>query len=591
MNTKILISILSLGLITQSYAQKIKTENLEFVKTIQPKLLKTESPIDITLVRTTSSEELKNNNLFNSYVSTPNYINNNTSTPKYIAVLDYIFKPATNKIGKLGTMLNELYFASNTTATLYLMTKEKGVFYQEPIELISNSQDNWKTDALGISTVFKATLSDADASKFLLNGQFRPEVISEIQKKQIERLTIKAYQTIRDDMAENNAKNRLTFNYLKSGDDFTSSDFDKAYATLKGNINPINKSEILNSIDIWKNEANKITDVNEKPKKKYKIAILENILSASYIIDKYDVDIIAEELKNLDEKNDILYFYTKQKKVFASNNQQIKEFNYTVLPSAIQIPEANKNLFNTANSNSKNESNAKIANLNRFALNWDYNPILNLNNTLYDMKLLKEGKKGINEYQNLLMEDVLWYMMNVKNNVKPISSKSKNVLSPFIAYAEKLNVEYETNKLFKFGDERNYKLTKAREYISTKYKLDDFYQFIPAIETAVNIYFENKNPQKTNAFKNAADINSIVQLRKIVNDNFYETQRKEKENQLDSYIESKANIPTFKNEIYYEFKNSVSVLGGINDKKILSNEEYGNYQYLINLLIYKLNTY
>ena len=82
MNTKILISILSLGLITQSYAQKIKTENLEFVKTIQPKLLKTESPIDITLVRTTSSEELKNNNLFNSYVSTPNYINNNTSTPK-----------------------------------------------------------------------------------------------------------------------------------------------------------------------------------------------------------------------------------------------------------------------------------------------------------------------------------------------------------------------------------------------------------------------------------------------------------------------------------------------------------------------------
>lgn len=353
MKTKILISILSLGAITDSYAQKIKTENVEFAKTIQPKLLKTESPIDITLVRTTSSEELKNNNLFNTYVSVPAYITNNTSTPKYIAVLDYIFKPATNKIGKLGTMLNELYFASNTTATLYLMTKEKGVFHQEPIELISNSQDNWKTDALGFSTAFKATLSDADASKFLLNGQFRPEIIFEIQKKQIERLTVKAFQTIRDNMAENISK-------------------------------------------------------------------------------------------------------------------------------------------------------------------------------------------------NLLIEDILWYMMNIKNNVKPISSKSKNVLSPFITYAEKLNAEYETNKLFKFGDERIYKLTKAREYIFTKYKLDDFFQLIPAVESAVNIYFENKDPQKTDAFKNAADINSIIQIRKIVNDSFYETQRKEKENQLDRYIKAGQIFPPLK---------------------------------------------
>ena len=133
MKRKFLVSIFALTLVYTN-AQKIKSENLELNKTVQPKLLKTENPIDITLVRTTSSEQLKNNDLFNTYVHVPNYITNNTSTPKYIAVLDYSYKPATNKIGKLGTSLNELFFKSNTNAILYLIERDKGVFYKENID-------------------------------------------------------------------------------------------------------------------------------------------------------------------------------------------------------------------------------------------------------------------------------------------------------------------------------------------------------------------------------------------------------------------------------------------------------------------------
>lgn len=568
MKRKFLVSIFALTLVYTN-AQKIKSENLELNKTVQPKLLKTENPIDITLVRTTSSEQLKNNDLFNTYVHVPNYITNNTSTPKYIAVLDYSYKPATNKIGKLGTSLNELFFKSNTNAILYLIERDKGVFYKENIELRDNSQDNWKSDALGISTALKSTVSDAEVEKFLVNGQFKPEIITEIEKKQIERLTILAYQTIRDDMSENNVKNRLNFNFLKSGDDFSSPDFENAYSKLKNNINPINKTEITSAVEIWKNEANKITDVSDKTKKKYKIAILENILSAQYIVDDYNSDAVENELKKLDERSDILNFYARQKKIFLDNNQQIKDFNYTSLPNEISIPEANKGLFTMNNSGSNNENYPKINKLNSY-LNWDYNPILNLNNLKYQISILKDEDKLFLKYQNFLMDEILWYMMNIKSNSKALPAKAKNQIEPLIAFAEKLNTEYDTKKIFKFGDERNYKLMKAREYFSSNYKLSDLYQFIPNMDSGISSFFENKSPNLTNAFKDVAEINSIIQLRKFVYDNYYENRRKEKESELDDYVEGKAKMPTYKNEVYYEFKNSIGVLGGIGGKRLLN---------------------
>lgn len=504
--------------------------------------------------------------------------------------MDYIYKPMTNKIGKLGTSLNELYLKSNTTATLYLMTREKGVFYKEVIELKNNSQDNWKSDILGVSTVLKSTFSDTDAGNFIVNGQFRPEIIVALEKKQIERLTILAYQTIRDDMAENEVKNRLAFNFLKSGEEFSSSDFDNAYSKLKNNINPINKSEINNAVELWKNKANKITDVSDNTKKKYKIAILENILSAQYIVDDYNSDTIENELKKLDEKNDILYFYAQQKKNFQNNNQQIKDFTYTSLPSEILIPEANKGLFTTNNSGSSGESYAKINKLNPY-LNWDYNPILNLNNLKYQVSILKDEDKLFLKYQNFLMDEILWYMVNIKNNAKALPAKTKSQIESFIAFSEKLNNEYESKKIFRFGDDRNYKLMKAREYFSANYKLSDLFQYIPNMDSGINTFFENKNSNLTNAFKDVAEINSIVQLRKFVYDNYFENRRKEKESELDNYIEGKAKMPTYKDEVYYEFKNSIGVLGGIDGKRLLSNEEYQNYQLLMNHLLYKLNMY
>ncbi|MGM5630178.1 hypothetical protein O2K51_04685 [Apibacter raozihei] len=511
--------------------------------------------------------------------------------------MDFNYKPATTKLGKLGATLNEIYVKSNIDAILYLMSRENGVFYQEQIELANNSQDNWKWEesripASGITTVLKKTLPDADASKYLLNGQIKPEIIYEIDKKQIARITIQAYQTIRADMTEQTVKNRLEFKYLKPGDTFTSVDFDNAYSELKNHINPINETKILSAIASWKTENTKITDINDKIKKKYKIAILENILNASYIIDEYvNSEEIANELKNLDSKNDVLFFYVKQKNNFTSNNQQIKEFSYSALPNHISIPESNNNLFTSSNSNSTNESYAKINKLKPYDT-WDYNPILNLNNFKYQLTILKDESTLFLKYQNFLMDEILWYMINIKNNTKPLPSKSKKEMEPFIAFAENLNAEYKNKHIFKFSDSKKNTLLKAREYVSANYNLNDFFQFIPSINMAVNSYFETKNENLTRAFNNTVDINSIVQLRKLVYDNFYENQRIEKEKELDVYIEDKAKkIPTYKDRAYFEFKNSINVLAEINNKRLLSDEEYKNYQDLLNVLLYRLNTY
>ena len=242
------------------------------------------------------------------------------------------------------------------------------------------------------------------------------------------------------------------------------------------------------------------------------------------------------------------------------------------------------------NSGSNNENYPKINKLNSY-LNWDYNPILNLNNLKYQISILKDEDKLFLKYQNFLMDEILWYMMNIKSNSKALPAKAKNQIEPLIAFAEKLNTEYDTKKIFKFGDERNYKLMKAREYFSSNYKLSDLYQFIPNMDSGISSFFENKSPNLTNAFKDVAEINSIIQLRKFVYDNYYENRRKEKESELDNYIEGKAKMPTYKNEVYYEFKNSIGVLGGIGGKRLLSEEEYQNYQLLMNHLLYKLNMY
>lgn len=577
--------ILFLSLINISQAQNIKSETVELTKTIQPKLFKTESPVDITLVRTTSAVQLQSNSLFSTYVQIPDYITNNTSTPKYVAVLNYIYKPISSKNAKMGALLNQLYAKSNTSAVLYLLTREKGVFYQENIELTDNSDDNWKSNTLGFSTVLKATVSEANLSKYLTNGQFNLNIISEIEKTQIERLTVKAYQAIRDDMSEHNAKNKLRFNYLQKEDNFNSSEFDKAYAILKNNINPINKKEIQNTIEIWTNEANKITDISNKSTKKYKIALLENILISYYIIDDYNSDNFSSQLKTIDEKNYIYYFYANQKKNFIANNTPITEFNYVTLPESVAIPDANKNLFTTNNSSSTNEASAKINKLN-FPINYDYG--LNLNNLKYQLSILRDEKGLQLKYQNSLMDEILWYIMNIKFNTKSLPSKAKNQIETFSAFGEKLNAEFESKNLYKFGDEKNYKLMKAREYFSSNYKLDDFFQHISSMDLAVNSFFESKNSILSNAFKDAVEINSITQLRKFVSDHYYENQRKEKEAELDKYVESKSSIPAFKNEVYFEFKNTIDVL---NNKKLLSADEYQNYQLLINLLLFKLNMY
>lgn len=464
-----LSALVVLSFINLNNAQKVKTETLELTKTVQPILFRAENPIDITLVRTTSSGELASNNLYNADDNIPRYITNNTSTPKYIAVLDYVYKPATSKIEKLGTQTNDLFYKSNIVATLYLLSREKGVFYEENISLQDNTQNNWKDNALfgSLTTVLKVSVNNVEVGNYLTYNSFSPSLVNNIEKTQIERLTIKAYKTIREGMMENESKNRLTFNYLKNDDEFKSPEFDKAYAILKGNINPINKTEILNSIQVWKNEADKLTNLSDKSSKKFKIALFENILNAHYIIDNYETDDIENQLKSLDEKNDVLYFYQGQKNKYSSNkNLEIKEFKYSPLPSNITIPESSKNLFTTNNSSSTNTATAKINSYN-YIPNYDYAPILELDNLKYQLLAIKEEKNLSSTNQNTLWDEVVWYTIMSKHKLKELPSKAKSKLDNFKIFTEKLSTEFEAKNFMHLETKKTLKSKKQKNIFRT----------------------------------------------------------------------------------------------------------------------------
>lgn len=76
-------------------------------------------------------------------------------------------------------------------------------------------------------------------------------------------------------------------------------------------------------------------------------------------------------------------------------------------------------------------------------------------------------------------------------------------------------------------------------------------------------------------------------MRKLIGGNYYEGERKLMQKELDDYIDILSKYPVFKDKLYYEFKNSEEV---INSDKILTEEEYINYQSISNHLLYKLNS-
>ncbi len=586
MMKKILLLSISLTSLL-NYAQKLKSENLEFKKKNIPTLVANEIPVDLVLIRTTSSDFLNQNDITNTYVHTPDFLSNNTSNPKYIAIVDYLYTTPISRNEKMGSALTHLAIESKTKAILYIIERGKGVFSSQSVELLNSNGDNLKSVNL-VNTIFEIKSANAEAVKFLDGNSIKKSLYVDVEKKQIERLTQKAYDMLKTGMTSFEYNNRFEFNYLKSDDSFDFSNFDKAYQSLKLAISPINSEQILNSIAEWRTEEEKYASNTDKNIKKYRIGILENILSSYVIINNFDKgDDIVSKLEQLDPKNRTASWYIKQKNQNASSDfSSSKSLVYTELPQSVIIPQNSQALFSSNGVSSVPE--LKI-NKVRTVDSYNYHSILNLSTIQYALNAFK-SENLLLKYQNDLMNEIVFFILDFDHNIKGLNGASKKEIPSLTAFAKKINKEFIDNKVFKFNDSKSVKLANAREYISKNYKLEDFYPFIPEIDRAKQALLQSKKEGRTDALIACTDLNSILKMRNLIaNDNWMEEKRKEKESIVNKYLEDTSKLSINKEEVYHEFKNTINVLENIKNKRRLSDEEIDNYHHLMNRMMNKLN--
>lgn len=580
MKKRLILAILFINAL--AFGQNIKSENLNYLKIIPPSIISIDKPVDMTIQHVSNSSHLTDL-IKKSYLSYPYYINNNSSNPKYIGVIHYIDNPPiTIKTDK------NVIIKSDIEAIVYLIESGKGIFYQEAIKLSNTKNSNNYGNSSEFSSVINKDLTDIEAKELFLNGIFpNPEKVQQIDIDQLKRLSKIAFRKINSKITTINEEDKISFSYLKKDKEFDSSQFDKAYAILKSNLNPINIDSLKQASIMFESEYNKYSnnDPNKKVRK-YKLALLENLISISYCIDDYSqFDKYLYDLKELDDRQLILKWYLKGEKDYSKRleeNQLGSNISYYSIPTNLINISTNKGVLLQKD----NPVDQRIENID-FQVHRIYiEPIISLNTVAYKLKTL-ETKNLFIAYQNNLFSDIIWYMLSYKENLSDISNSQKKKMQGFIDFCESFNKELIDKRVYKNSDLKDYRIDKIREYISLNYSIEDFTKYTPQIFDAIELATVTKNEVSTKVYQNALKINGIVQLRKIlINDLYMEDERVKAETILNNSIEEGIlNSNLVKNRAYFEFKKSIQIFEHIKGKRTLAEEEYLNYEILLLNLI------
>jgi hypothetical protein len=582
MKKKLVLVILFTNVL--AFGQNVKSERLNYLKIIPPSIINIDKPVDMTIQHISNSNELTDL-IKKSYISLspPNYINNNNSNPKYIGVISYIDNPAiTIKTDK------NVIIKSDIEAVIYIIESGKGVFYQDVIKLSNKDNRGNYGNSSEFSSVINKSLTDNEAAELFLNGTFpNPAKVEQVDIDQLKRLSKIAYRRINSKITTTDEEDKISFNYLKKDKEFDSSQFDKAYAILKSNLNPINIDSLEQASIIFESEYNKYSNNDPNKKiRKYKLALLENLISISYCIDDYSqFDKHLNDLKELDDRQLILKWYSREKNIYTKRleeNQLGNIISYYSIPKDIIDNSTNKVILLQKN----NPVDQRIENID-FQLNRIYiEPIISLNTFAHKLKTL-ETKNLFIAYQNNLFSDIIEYMLSYKENLTDIGNSQKKKMQGFIDFCESFNKELIDKKIYKNSDKIDYRTAKIREYISLNYSIEDFTKYTPQIFDAIELATTTKNEVSTKVYQNALKINGIVQLRKILIDDLYmEDERVKAENILNNSIEEDILKSKYaKNRAYFEFKKSIQIFEHIKGKRTLAEEEYINYEILLLNLI------
>ncbi|WP_313383449.1 hypothetical protein [Chishuiella sp.] len=581
---------------TLSFGQNIKRSIIPYKKTITPTLINLNQPVDMSIQHVSNSDyinEIINNNSLK--YNFPTYMTNNSSNPKYIAIVNYIYnEPYTfYKKDNLG-ITNTIIIKSNIDAIVYMIEPGKGVFDTDTIHFTNNKNNDILRNSAEISSTISKSIMDKDIAPYFINGVFpHPGKVKEVNTSQILDIADASINRIKNKITTYTEDKRISINTLKEDKNFKSEVFDNAIKIVNNNTNPIDKEKIIEAINLFDSEYEKNKNDNDKKINKYKVAIIGNILTLNYLIDKYDTTEKYKSIINsLQRNNSSINWYLSEEKKYntrLASSRLNKQLEYTTIPeNIIEMSLHKNNLTNTP----EDYENTKINTVSYssteviYFRNELFRPLFQLNNFIYFLQEL--DPEIVFASQNLnLTEPIILYINNTHGNLKRLKSSTKDKMQDYITFCTNLNKTYDSKNKSVWGEDRETMINKKRNYISENYKTTDIKKYIPNLQIAVNQIMV-KNPEKQEVYNAILNLNSIIQVRYILSDsNYKEKERKEYENIVDEFLEKQFINRPNKNDIYFEFKKTIDLFEKTKGKKNIEEQDAKNYEtLLINIASY-----
>lgn len=587
MKTKLLLFLLLLS--TFLNAQKIRWNDLDVRREVQPSLFLKENPIDVGFLYTSTDHEFFADQTMGYYVADNgilynDFIKNDLGFPKLVAVLEYKYQPATLHLIKKD-LKYQVVVVSHIYANLLLIDPEKGLFDVQEIKLgdcdlvnpIGNTKGfNSNLGGLDYPNNLNTTLLISDLSEFEAN-QYRNKENPNLPRKtdvkdvdhiQLLKLQLKVGGVLMSKFLSYGKYVKRSFNYLKEDKEFNGENFNKASELINNGVNPVDTLKVRQAIDIWKTEAKSISNLEDKKNKKYYIAIQENILQSYNVLrDFTETDEIASNLKSIDSKNEIADALISNKKSAAIPVEK-KEIVYTSIPPRFDntdLPrflKKKKDMVNPLTLVQRGKFDFKLTDMSIYKA-------VSL--------IVKETTPSSPNFNK--MADLIIFLAGQHTNYSQIKELD-DVLKNYNTFC--LKIADETKKFratFDFKKEADQYIIKLRAHILSLHKIEEFTVFNDALTIAIVKTIEHTKPENIAIAQDFLDFETAINMRLITNTTKYNDTINRTMSNIVTFLDKK--IPDQKMEVFFEFKNICRL---IKENKKFSSSELINFSNTLALL-------
>lgn len=313
MNKKILLIAICL-LTSIGWGQKLRNEFVSIKREVKATVENTALPLDIIFFQVIDYNEYPSSSGVESMMLTlnPKSFTNNVGFSKYIGYVYHHLQPASLYSKKVENGYT-VKVSSNTTATLYLIERGKGLMFVDELSLpkaTENTPDNLREggNAEGLTNYqrISATSLEANVAESTLSQNYvdpqnfkfaKYSASQSVNSMQRYRLNILAGTEVLKKFSDSFITVSLYFTYVKPSKDFEGERSNKAYELIGESARKIDFSLAEQAIALWKEELDQPLDWTQKRLKSYRIAMNENIINAYRLFEKYNAS--EEYIKQL----------------------------------------------------------------------------------------------------------------------------------------------------------------------------------------------------------------------------------------------------------------------------------------------------